>query len=270
MEIAMLTIAISGAGGRMGQRLLALADQDPDIRIVQAIEWEEFPLLGQDINAGLPLAPRTEGVKWTSELGPGADVLLDFSSPESAAKNARLTVAHDIALLVGTTGLDERQEETLRTAATKIPLLRAPNFSFGVNLLFRLAGQAARILGGDYDVEIVEAHHSRKADAPSGTALGIAQSVAEALGRDPQKDLVHGRHGKASRRRPEEIGMHSLRLGAVAGDHAVHFANDYECLTISHHAESRDVFAAGALRAAKWLKGREPGLYSLDDMLFGG
>ncbi|MDR2391611.1 MAG: 4-hydroxy-tetrahydrodipicolinate reductase [Planctomycetota bacterium] len=265
----MLAIAVSGAGGRIGQRLLAVADQDPDIRIAQAIEWEGFPLLGRDINIGLTLAPGTKGVRWTSELVPGADVLLDFSSPENAAKNARLAVAHNIAMLIGTTGLDAKQDEAVQTAARKIPLLRAPNFSLGVNLLFRLAGEAARILGGSYDVEIVEAHHNRKVDAPSGTALGIARSVTEALGRDPQKVLVHGRRGKPGRRQPTEIGMHSLRMGAMAGDHAVHFANDYECLTISHHAESRDVFAAGALRAAKWLHGKKPGLYSLDDMLFG-
>jgi 4-hydroxy-tetrahydrodipicolinate reductase len=253
----------------MGQRLLALSDQDADFELAQAIEWNGFPLLGNDINAGLPLAPWAVGVKWTAELRAGADVLLDFSSPENAVRNAGLAVSFGTAMVLGTTGLDETQDRALQAAAAKIPLLRAPNFSLGVNLLFRLAGEAARVLGNGYNVEIVEAHHNRKMDAPSGTALGIARAVAGPLKRDLQKDLVYGRSGKPGRRPAREIGMHSLRMGALAGDHSVYFANDYECLSISHHAESRDVFVAGALRAAKWLAGRPPGFYSLEDMLFG-
>ncbi|MDR1535978.1 MAG: 4-hydroxy-tetrahydrodipicolinate reductase [Planctomycetota bacterium] len=266
----MLKIAISGAGGKMGQRLLAMSDQDADFELVQAIEWGGFPLQGREINAGLPLAPRAKGVKWTAELVPGADLLLDFSSPENAARNAGLAASFGVALLLGTTGLDEDQESAVRKAAEKIPLLQAPNFSLGINLLFRLSGEAARILGDDYNIEIVEAHHNRKADAPSGTALGIARAVAGELGRDWRKEVVYGRSGKPGRRSKREIGLHSLRMGAMAGDHAVYFASDYECLSISHHAESRDVFAAGALRAAKWLAGRAPGFYRLEDMLFGG
>ncbi|MDR1519699.1 MAG: 4-hydroxy-tetrahydrodipicolinate reductase [Planctomycetota bacterium] len=265
----MLKLAISGAGGRMGQRLLALSDQDADFALDQAIEWSGFPLLGSYINAGAPLAPRAAGVKWTAELAAGADVLLDFSSPENAVKNAGLAVSFGTAMVLGTTGLDKAQERALRAAAADIPLLQAPNFSLGVNLLFRLAGEAARVLGDGYNVEIVEAHHNRKTDAPSGTALGIARAVAGPLKRDLRKDLAYGRSGKPGRRPAREIGVHSLRMGALAGDHAVYFASDHECLSISHHAESRDVFAAGALRAAKWLAGREPGFYSLEDMLFG-
>ncbi|MDR3078400.1 MAG: 4-hydroxy-tetrahydrodipicolinate reductase [Planctomycetota bacterium] len=264
----MLNIAISGAGGRMGQRLMALADLDPEFRLIQAIEWEGFPLLGQEINAGIPLAPRAAGVKWTAELRAGADLLLDFSSPENAAKNASLAAGFGTALLIGVTGLDQKQEEALRGAASRVAVLRSPNFSLGVNLMFRLTGEAAKILGDGYDVEIVETHHNRKTDAPSGTALGLARAVAGTLGRNLDQDLVCGRSGKPGRRRPREIGMHSLRLGAAAGDHSVHFASDYECLTISHHAESRDVFAAGALRAAKWLAGQPAGFYRLEDMLF--
>ena len=264
----MLNLAISGAGGRMGQRLMALAGLDPEFRLVQAIEWKGFPLLGQEVNAGLALAPGADGVKWTAEPAAGADILLDFSSPENAAKNAGLAAGFGAALLIGVTGLDERQEEALRAAASRVAVLRSPNFSLGVNLMFRLAGEAAKVLGDGYDVEIVETHHNRKTDAPSGTALGLARAVAGPLGRDPDKDLVCGRRGSPGRRRPREIGMHSLRMGAAAGDHSVHFASDHERLSISHHAESRDVFAAGALRAAKWLAGRPAGFYSLEDMLF--
>ncbi|MCC8181100.1 MAG: 4-hydroxy-tetrahydrodipicolinate reductase [Planctomycetes bacterium] len=261
-------LAISGAGGRMGQKLLALSDKDGDLQLVQAIEWSGFPLLGKDINAGSALAPRAAGIKWSATLEPGADVLIDFSSPENAVNNAKQAVEYKTALVVGTTGLDESQRDLLRAAAETVPVLFAPNFSLGVNLMLKLVGEAARILGDEYNIEIVEAHHNQKVDAPSGTALGLAQAVAEPLDRDVNSDLVHGRVGKPGKRTGREIGMHSLRMGAVAGDHTVYFCSDFECLSISHHAESRDVFAAGALRAAKWLAGKQAGYYSMQDMLF--
>ncbi len=265
-----IQLAISGAGGRMGQRLLALSDQDPDFVLAQAIEWSGFPLMGQRINAGTPLAPRAGDVVWSAGLAAGADVLIDFSSPENAIVNAGKAAEHGTALVVGTTGLDESQTDRLREAAEKVPVLFAPNFSLGVNLMFKLAAEAARILGDDYNIEIVEAHHNLKVDAPSGTALGLARAVAEPLHRNLETDLVHGREGKPGKRTVKEIGMHSLRMGSVPGDHTVYFCNQVECLSISHRAESRDVFASGALRAAKWLPKQKPGFYSMQDMLFGG
>ncbi len=264
----MIKLAISGAGGRMGQRLLALSDRDRDFELVQAIEWSGFPLLGKQLNAGTPLAPRAENVVWSAELAAGAEVLMDFSAPENAVKNARLAKSFGTALLVGTTGLDEKQTAAVREAAESVPVMHPPNFSLGVNLMFKLAAEAARVLGDDYNIEIVETHHNQKVDAPSGTALGLARAVAGPLGRDLQKDLVHGRSGKPGKRTTREIGMHALRLGAIPGDHTIYFANDFECVSISHRAESRDVFASGALRAAKWLRGRKPGYYSMQDMLF--
>ena len=264
----MIKLAISGAGGRMGQRLLALTDKDGDFELVQAIEWSGFPLIGQGVNAGGALAPRANGVLWSDSLAPGADVLIDFSAPENAVKNAALAAECGTALVTGTTGLDEAQEQALRDASTRIPVLLAPNFSLGVNLMFKLAGEAAKVLGDDYNIEIVEAHHNQKVDAPSGTALGIARAVAEPLGRDIKSDLVYGRSGKPGKRTTREIGMHALRMGSVTGDHTVYFCSDFECLSIGHRAESRDVFAAGAIRAAKWLRDRKAGYYSMQDMLF--
>ncbi len=157
---------------------------------------------------------------------------------------------------------------SFREAAKSIPVIHAPNYSLGVNLLFKLAAEAARVLGDEYNIEIVEAHHNQKADAPSGTALGIARAVAEPLGRDVKKDLVYGRSGRPGKRAQREIGVHALRMGAVAGDHTVYFCNDHECVSITHHAESRDVFVSGALRAAKWLVRQKPGYYTMQDILF--
>lgn len=264
----MIKLAISGAGGRMGQRLLALSDADCDFELVQAIEWPGFPLQGQILNAGTPLAPHAGGVKWTASLVKGADVLIDFSSPENTAHHAALAAEYGIAFVAGTTGLDAEQVDTVKAASEKVPVMLAPNFSLGVNLMFKLAAEAARILGDEYNIEIVEAHHNQKVDAPSGTALGIARAVAGVLGRDLDKDLVHGRSGKPGKRTKKEIGMHALRMGSVAGDHTIYYCNDFECLSITHHAASRDVFAAGALRAAKWLVKQKPGYYSMQDMLF--
>lgn len=264
----MIKLAISGAGGRMGQRLLALSDKDKDFELVQAIEWSGFPLQGKPVNAGAALAPRAGGVIWSSELAAGADVLLDFSSAENAVKNARLAERFGVALVVGTTGLNAEQTEIIKAAAKRVPVIHAPNFSLGVNLMFKLAAEAARVLGDAYNIEIVEVHHNQKIDAPSGTALGLARAVAEPLGRDLERDLVYGREGKPGKRGGREIGIHALRMGAIPGDHTVYFANEFECVSITHRAESRDVFADGALRAAKWLHGREPGYYSMRDMLF--
>ncbi len=264
----MIKLAISGAGGRMGQRLLSLSDKDQEFQLVQAIEWAGFPLMGQGVNAGTPLAPRAGSVVWSKELTEGADILIDFSAPENAVINAKLAAQFGTKLIVGTTGLDEAQSAELRETAEKIPVMQAPNFSLGVNLMFKLAAEAAAVLGDEYNIEIVEAHHNQKVDAPSGTALGIAKAVAEPLGRDMNNDLIYGRQGKPGKRKAKEIGMHALRMGSVAGDHTVYFCSEYECFSISHRAESRDVFAAGALRAAKWLMHKPAGFYTMQDMLF--
>ncbi len=264
-----IRLALSGAGGRMGRRLLALSDADGAFRLTQAIEWPQFPLLGKSVNADAPLAPRAGDVTWTSALTAEADVLVDFSSPESTVANAKAAAKLGIPLVAGATGLSEAQEEEIRAAAKTIPLIHAPNYSLGVNLLFRLAAEAARVLGDDYNIEIVEAHHNRKVDAPSGTALGIAKAVAEPLGRNVKEDIVNGRSGQPGKRPQREIGVHALRMGAVAGDHTVYFCSDYECFSMTHHVESRDVLASGALRAAKWIVRQSPGYHTMEEMLFG-
>lgn len=264
-----IKLAISGAGGRMGKRLLALSDKDPEFELVQAVEWDGFPHLGENVNSREPLAPRAGNVVWSDRLQPGADVVIDFSSPASVVGNAKAAVAAGSRLVVGTTGLDKSQVAELEMAAGSVAVLFAPNYSLGVNLMFRLAAEAAKVLGDDYNIEIVEVHHNQKMDAPSGTALGLARAVAGELGRDLEHDLVHGRSGKPGKRTTREIGMHALRMGSITGEHSIYFANDSERLEIAHRAESRDVFVSGALRAAKWIVGKGPGLYDMQDMLFG-
>ena len=263
-----IKLALSGAAGRMGRRLLALSDQDAAFELVQAIEWSGFPQLGKMINADSPIAPRAAGVAWTSELRPGADIVVDFSSPASIVNNARAAELSGTRMLVGTTGLEADQLDALKSASRKVAVLLAPNFSLGVNLLFKLAAETAKVLGDEYNIEIVESHHNQKVDAPSGTALGIARAVAAELDRDLETDMVNGRSGKPGKRSAREIGMHALRMGSVIGEHSVYFCNDFERIEIVHRAESRDIFASGALRAAKWLMNQEPGWYIMRDMLF--
>ncbi len=262
-------IAINGAAGRMGRRLLALAGADPELEVVCALERAGHEWLGRPI---VEVEPEAKGrAVLTERIGGDPQVLVDFSSPAATAALAGLAAEAGLALVVGTTGLTMPELHVLDQTAKRVPLIQTTNFSLGVNLLFQIAGQVAKALGEDFDIEIVEAHHNRKVDAPSGTALSLAEAVCAATGRDPCTDLVHGRSGKPGARPRREIGMHALRLGAVVGDHTVHFGSDFERIELTHKAQNRDVFAAGALRAAKWLavENRKPGRYTMRDVLFG-
>jgi len=267
-EHSPIGIAVSGASGRIGRLLLALAAEDDELLIAQAL------VSGASDAAGKPAtelaATFTEGAPVVSGAGleSGADVMIDFSTPTATMERAEQAVVHGTALVIGTTGLSTEQLARLREISEDIPVLVAHNFSLGVNLLCRIAADVARALGEDFDVEVVESHHNRKVDAPSGTALGIAGAIAAALDRDVAKDLRCGREGRDARRTKREIGVHSLRMGNVVGEHTAHFASDYERVELTHRAQSRDVFAAGALRAAKWIAGREAGWYTMDDVLF--
>lgn len=261
----MTTLAVSGALGRMGGRVVALAHESSDLRVTTAIEREGHPLLGQDPGPYLGIGPL--GTTLVSELSTRVDVLIDFSSPEATMERLRECLAHRTALLVGTTGLTEDQMSRIRQAASAIPCLVSPNMSVGVNVLYQVVSEAARLLGAGYDVEVVEAHHRFKKDAPSGTALRIARVIAAALGRDVAKESVYGRHGTTAARSNTEIGIHAVRAGDIVGDHTVIFSNLGERLEITHRAHSRDTFARGALRAAKFLAAAKPGFYHIDEAL---
>jgi len=252
-------IVLNGACGRMGRILADLIDADDALELVAALEAPGHPGLGGALGKA--------GVKVTDALDIDADVLIDFSLPAGTMACLAACVARDVAMVIGTTGLTDAQAERVRAAAEKVPVVFAPNMSAGVNLLFSLVGEVARALGPDYDCEIVEMHHRFKKDAPSGTALQLARKIAEATGRSIPADAVFGREGKVGERTPREIGIHAVRAGDVVGEHTVSFTTLGERVELAHRASSRETFARGALRAAKWLLGREPGLYTMLDVL---
>jgi len=260
----MTTIAITGAAGRMGQRLIALAKQSGDFQVLGAIERPEHPMQARD--AGEVAGIGTIGTPVTYDLKPTPQVLIDFTAP--AAMRHWLKVCRDrgIGMVIGTTGLQSTDHDAIDQAATDIPVLQAPNMSLGVNLLFKVAAEVAKRLGDGYDIEIVEGHHRFKKDAPSGTAMGLADAILNATGKS-RKSLVYDRHGDDAMRKPGEIGMHALRIGDEVGRHTAYFAALGERLELTHVATNRDTFAHGALRAAKWLAGQKPGRYTMADLL---
>ena len=260
----MIDIAITGAAGRMGQRLIALASQDKAFRIVAAIERPDHPLQSRDAGEISGIGPI--GLPITFDLKPTPAVMIDFTVPASTRHWLKTCRGRGIAMLIGTTGLHPPDHASIDQAATDIPILQSPTMALGVALLFKLAADAARILGDDYDIEIVESHHHFKKDAPSGTALGAADSILKATGKS-RDVLDFGRHGDDAIRKRGRIGMHSLRLGDDVGRHTVFFAASGERLELTHAATNRDTFVHGALRAAKWLPGQKPGRYALSNVL---
>lgn len=258
-------LVISGAAGRMGRRILALAIENQDFTIAGAVDRKDHPDLGKD--AGVLAGIDAINVPLSTTLPKGADIMIDFSSPDAAEAHIQHCVENQCALVLGTTGLSTAQMDKAAAASHTIPILTATNMSVGMNLLFNIIGKVAKALGDEFDVEIVEHHHKHKKDAPSGTALTLAQNVAVALGRPYPDSLVHGRYGKEALRQPGTIGMHAVRAGDIVGYHEVMFSTAGETVTISHNAHSRDVLVRGAIRAAKWLIKQQPGLYSMQDVL---
>ncbi len=247
----MTKVAVSGARGRMGSRILTLAFADNSFSVVGALEREGHPEIGKDIGELFGLG--SKAILLSSDAAKAlkdADVLIEFTSPEATLTHLRAAVGAKKAMVIGTTGLSPQELEEVMKAGAAIPVLWTPNMSVGVNLLFEMVSDAARRLGADYEVEIVEAHHRGKKDAPSGTAKFLAEKIAGA---------------RKSKLDPGKI--HSLRIGDVVGDHTVVFATDGERLEFTHRASSRDTFAAGALRAARFLAGKAPKFYTMKDVL---
>jgi 4-hydroxy-tetrahydrodipicolinate reductase len=258
-------LIINGAAGRMGRRILALAAQAQEFDIIAAVDRAGHADIGRDV--GVLAGIGEINVKLDSDYPATADVMIDFSLPGTADKVIDYCVENNVALVMGTTGLDDKQVEKLDRAGKKIPIVRASNMSVGMNVLFQLAGKVAQMLGPDYDIEIVEAHHRFKKDSPSGTALTLAENIATETGRDWPGCLVHGREGKDALRKKDTIGMHAIRAGDITGEHSVIFSTLGETVTLSHKAHTRDTFAHGAMRAARWVVGKGPGLYSMADVL---
>ncbi len=264
----MTRIAIHGAGGRMGRALIEACRDDAAAELVVALDRADSALIGLDAGemAGLGRLGVTVGGDLAA-VGGDFDVLIDFTSPEATLAALAHCRSHGRGLVIGTTGLDAVQKQAIVDAAATIPVVFAPNMSVGVNLTFKLAELAARVLGDSVDVEIVEAHHRHKVDAPSGTALRLGEVVAAALGRDLAECAVYGREGHTGPRDRRTIGFETIRAGDIVGEHTVLYAATGERVEITHRASSRMTFAAGAVRAANWLAGRERGLFDMQDVL---
>ncbi len=247
-----MKLAIAGAGGRMGRALIEAAAADRGLSVVCALD---IAAAGQQVG-GLKIVADPAAVAQ-------ADVVLDFTRPEGTLA----LLKHARAMVIGTTGFTEEDKDRIAQAARRIPIVMAANFAVGVNTVYKLAETAARILGDAYDVEIVEAHHRHKVDAPSGTALELGRLVAKALERDLGKTASYGRKGDIGERKPKEIGFHAIRGGDIVGEHTVIFAGAGERVEVTVRSQSRLTYANGALRAAKWLQGRPPALYGMGDVL---
>jgi len=266
MSAATINVAVYGAGGRMGQAILRAATGEPRLRISAALVRAGSDLAGRSLReahgAGGP------DLEFSNVLDPDTpvDVLVDFSGAQAFDAALALALERRAAFVSGTTGLSDAQRGALEHAATRIPVLWASNFSLGVALLMRLARSAAQALP-DWDCEIVEMHHRRKLDAPSGTALSLGEAVAAGRGVALGDCAVHGRSGRTGERVQGQIGFHALRGGDVVGEHTLVFAGPGERLELAHRATDRDVFARGAVVAARWIAGRDPGAYALDEIL---
>ncbi len=261
----MIRIGVNGACGRMGMRVIQLALEDPQFQVVGACERPGHPSIGKDI--AMLAGKEPQGVQLADMLTGKPQVLIDFSEPKSSLLRAREAADAGIALLIGTTGFTPKQKEDLSRLAQRVSCIVSPNMSVGVNLLANLVGQVAKALGDEYDAEVVEVHHRFKKDAPSGTALRLAEGIAEATGRTLAQDAVYGRQGVVGERKRSEIGIHAVRAGDVVGDHVVIFSTLGERIEIVHRAHTRDAFARGALRAARFLVGKPPGIYQISEAL---
>ncbi len=264
----MIHVAIAGATGRMGRHLLEACRQAEGVRCTAASEHPDSPFLGSDAGeaAGIDRLDVPIVADLTS-MTDRFDVLVDFTRPTATLKHLALCQSAGKAMVIGTTGLSTAQQAEIARAAEQVPIVFAPNMSVGVNLCFKLLELAAQVLGDGVDIEIIEAHHRHKVDAPSGTALAMGQIIATTLGRDLEQCAVHGRHGVTGERNSTTIGFSTIRAGDIVGEHTVLFADAGERIEITHRASSRMTFAKGAVRAAVWLAGRTPGLFDMRDVL---
>ena len=264
----MIRVAIVGAAGRMGKTLIEAVQNAEGLALGAATERPDSSLLGAD--AGELAGVGKLGVALSGNLAEVVDdfdVVIDFTAPASTMAHLALCRQHGKQIVIGTTGLDDAQKQQIRDAANDIGVVFAPNMSVGVNLCFKLLDIAARVMGDDADIEIVEAHHRHKVDAPSGTALRMGEVVADALGRDLKQVAVYGREGQTGARKRETIGFETIRAGDVVGEHIVWFAAEGERVEIAHKASSRMTFARGAVRAAAWIARKENGLFDMQDVL---
>lgn len=264
----MIKVIIAGAAGRMGLRVAQMVNQHPGLKYAAAFEAKGSPAIGRDagqlLNGEKNGVIIGEGIEAVIDRG---DVIIDFTFHKATMEFARVAAAHGKAMVIGTTGLTAENLTELRELAKKFPCVQAPNMSICVNVLFKLVKKTAAILGDDYDIEIIEAHHNKKKDAPSGTALKLAEMAAEGAHRNLDEVMVLERAGIIGERKPREIGIQSIRAADIVGEHTILFAGQGERLELVHRAHSRDHFARGAATAAAWIVGKECGIYSMFDVL---
>jgi len=264
----MLKIAVTGAAGRMGRNLIQSCYENSNCQLGAAIEHANSPFIGQD--AGEIAGIGSLNKKLTSQLSAVASefhTLIDFTRPDVTLQNLADCVANNKNIVIGTTGFSSEEKQRIEQASKSIGVVFAPNMSVGVNLCFKLLDIAARVLGDDVDIEVIEAHHRHKVDAPSGTALRMGEVIADALGRNLDECAVYGREGVTGERDRKTIGFETIRAGDIVGDHTVMFAGIGERVEITHKASSRMTFANGAIRAALWLADKDKGLYDMQDVL---
>ena len=265
----MIRVAITGVCGRMGRCITHGITQQTDMELVGAIQYPGHPQIGHD--AGVVAGIGEIGVPVTGELDgvlESADVVIEFSKPEPTVQHLRQVVNVDKAMVIGTTGFNPNELATVKAFASEIRCVMAPNMSLGVNVMIQALELIAKALGDDYDIESIETHHNRKVDAPSGTALHLSEAIATALGRDWSEAGVYGRHGIVGPRPQQQIGTHAIRGGDIAGDHTVLFATAGEQLSVIHRSHSREAFAKGAIRAARWVVDAPKGLHDVSEILF--
>jgi 4-hydroxy-tetrahydrodipicolinate reductase len=263
----MIKIGVAGAGGRMGRTLIEACHLSSSCELSAATERPDSSLVGSDAGELAGIGKLDVEVSPSLQETAGFDVFIDFTHPTITTQHIDYCVAHQRKMVIGTTGCDEALQAKIKKASESIAIVYAPNMSVGVNLCLKLLQMAAQVLGDEVDVEIIEAHHHHKVDAPSGTALKMGQVVAETLGRDLKECAVYGREGQTGARDPKTIGFSTIRAGDIVGDHTVMFAGLGERVEITHKSSSRMTYAKGSLRAAQWLSTRESGLFDMMDVL---
>lgn len=264
----MIKVIVAGAAGRMGCRLVALIKDSTSLTLAGAIEGKGHSAVGDD--AGETAGCGRAGIPITDDLAALLDrgeVVVDFSAPEATLQHLRIVAQHRRAMVIGTTGLSASQLEEVRSLASQVPCVMSPNMSVGVNLICKVISEMAKTLGDEYDIEVIEAHHRLKKDAPSGTALKLAEVLAKAVSRDLDQVGVYARKGLIGERKKGEIGIQTIRAGDIVGDHTILFGGMGERIEVTHRASSRDTFAGGALRAARWVARQPAGLYDMMDVL---
>jgi len=257
---------VIGAAGKMGSRIIHIIQESPSISLYRAVERADHPSIGKDIGEIIGLGKM--GIPLEGDLKKaGGDVIINFTNPKTSLESLEFAKETSSAIVIGTTGLSPEQMERVRDLSKSVRCVFSPNMSVGVNVMFRIVQEVARVLGPEYDVEIFEAHHRLKKDSPSGTAVKLGELIAKATGRDFNKVGVYGRKGMVGERTKEEIGMQVVRAGDIVGEHTVLFGGIGERLEIIHRAHSRDNFARGAIRAAVWVVNQANGLYDMEDVL---